>query len=74
MSTNYSNLQNGSDIRGVAVAGENPLSLGKEEAIKLSAAFGTWLASRCQKSENELKISVGQDHRRVPERSCRHRS
>ena len=46
MSTNYSNLQNGSDIRGVAVAGEKPLSLGKEEAIKLSAAFGTWLASK----------------------------
>lgn len=63
MSTNYSNLQNGSDIRGVAVAGENPLSLGKEEAIKLSAAFGTWLASKCQKSEKELKISVGHDSR-----------
>ena len=43
MKRDYSGLQNGSDIRGVAIEGENPRTLGPEEAFCLSAAFGKWL-------------------------------
>ena len=56
MSTNYSNLQNGSDIRGVAVAGEKPLSLGKEEAIKLSAALEHGLPPNAKNQKRSLKF------------------
>lgn len=35
----YSKLQNGSDIRGVALAGDEEVNLGREEAARLSAAL-----------------------------------
>jgi len=63
MKRDYSNLQNGSDIRGVAMAGSSPVNLGAEEASRLSAAFGKWLAAKNRKSESSLKISIGHDSR-----------
>ena len=63
MKRDYSGLQNGSDIRGVAIEGENPRTLGPEEAFCLSAAFGKWLSDRCGKAPAELKIAVGHDSR-----------
>lgn len=53
-------LQNGSDLRGVAmdgIEGEN-INLGKEEAVLFGYAFASWL----NKSKN-LKIAVGMDSR-----------
>ena len=50
MKRDCSGLQNGSDIRGVAIEGENPRTLGPEEAFCLSAAFGKWLSDRCGKA------------------------
>lgn len=63
MKRDYSGLQNGSDIRGVAIEGENPRTLGPEEAFRLSAAFGKWLSDRCGKAPAEMKIAVGHDSR-----------
>lgn len=63
MKRDYSNLQNGSDIRGVAMEGSSPVNLGREEAARLSAAFGKWLAAKNKKSESSLKISIGHDSR-----------
>lgn len=59
----YSVLQNGSDIRGVALPGERPVNLGIEETVRLSAAFGKWLSQKCSKPEVKLKVSVGHDSR-----------
>lgn len=63
MAKDYRKLQNGSDIRGVALAGENPVTLGREEAVNLSAAFGRWLAEKSRKPAESLKVSVGHDSR-----------
>lgn len=61
----YRKLQNGSDIRGVAIAGEEnePLNLGAEEAYRLTAAFALWLSEKKKKKLSELTISVGRDSR-----------
>ena len=43
---NYSKLQNGSDIRGVALEGKEEVNLGKEETLRLTASWlpaATWL-------------------------------
>ncbi len=59
----YSKLQNGSDIRGVAMEGAEPVNLGREEAARLTAAFVLWLAEKSQKPVKNLTISVGHDSR-----------
>ncbi|MFR6412299.1 MAG: hypothetical protein ACLUNX_09485 [Angelakisella sp.] len=54
----YSKLQNGSDIRGVAlplVAAE-PVNLTEEAAGQIGRAFATWLVERCGKPAEELRI------------------
>ena len=61
----YSKLQNGSDIRGVAlplVAAE-PVNLTEEAAGQIGRAFAAWLAERCGKPAEELRIAVGRDSR-----------
>lgn len=63
----YSKLQNGSDIRGVALAGKEEVNLGKEEAARLTAAFARWLSQKLGKPISELKISVGHDSRLTAE-------
>jgi len=61
----WQRLQNGSDIRGVAldgVAGE-AVNLTPEVAYKLGQAFVTWLAKQVNKSASDLVVSVGRDSR-----------
>lgn len=62
---NYKKLQNGSDIRGVAlegVAGES-VNLTATGASELSAAFALWLSGRIGKKPSQLKVAIGRDPR-----------
>ena len=63
MNRDYSKLQNGSDIRGVALPGDEEVNLGRKEAIRLSIAFARWLSEKHRKDESKIKISVGHDSR-----------
>lgn len=58
-------LQNGSDIRGVALDGVpgEAVNLTPEVAYRLGQAFVTWLAEKVAKSPETLLISVGRDSR-----------
>ncbi len=61
----WQRLQNGSDIRGVAldgVAGET-VNLTPEVAYKLGQAFVTWLTKKVNKPAADLVVSVGRDSR-----------
>ena len=61
----YSKLQNGSDIRGVATEGfpgEIP-NLTSTEAIRIAKGFLLWLCEKTNKVPADLKISIGRDHR-----------
>lgn len=65
MGFNYKKLQNGSDIRGIAldgVQGEN-VNLGREETFRLTRGFVLWLSDKTRKEPDELRISVGHDSR-----------
>ena len=69
MGFDYKKLQNGSDIRGVAmdgVAGES-VNLGKEETFRLTRGFALWLSEKLEKPVESLKISVGHDSRLTAE-------
>lgn len=58
-------LQNGNDIRGVAmegVKGEN-VNLTPETVRKLASSFCLWLSKKTGVPLNELKVSVGNDSR-----------
>lgn len=58
-------LQNGSDVRGVAlegVEGEN-VNLTDPIAVKIGYAFVEWLSKKTGKAAGELKIGVGRDSR-----------
>jgi len=58
-------LQNGSDIRGIAlegVEGETP-NLGTDEAKLLSLGFLLWLSQKTGKKPEDLTISIGRDPR-----------
>lgn len=61
----YSRLQNGSDIRGVALEGvENEhVNLDEEAAERLARGFLYWLTLTAEKNPEELTISVGRDPR-----------
>jgi phosphomannomutase len=62
---NWQQLQNGSDIRGVAldgVAGE-AVNLTPEVTTILGQAFVSWLAKKVDKPAADLIISIGQDSR-----------
>jgi len=61
----YLKLQNGSDIRGVAIEGiegENP-NLTAREAECIGQSFAHWLAARQGKEPGELKLATGRDPR-----------
>jgi phosphomannomutase len=65
LSHEWQRLQNGSDIRGVAlegVAGES-VNLTPEVAYRLGQAFVSWLSTRLSKATTELIVSVGRDSR-----------
>ena len=59
---NYSALQNGSDIRGIAMENETgAVNLTVNEVRHLAAAFADWLKGKTGKSS--LKVAVGRDSR-----------
>ena len=64
-SFNWKKLQNGSDMRGVAIAGvENEaVNLTPDVTAILGKAFVCWLAGKLGKTATELIISVGRDSR-----------
>lgn len=61
----YSKLQNGSDIRGVAIDGVpgETVNLNKETTMRLAKAFLYWLTSKTGKDPASLTISIGRDPR-----------
>ncbi|MCK4503687.1 MAG: hypothetical protein KAU22_11690 [Desulfuromonadales bacterium] len=58
-------LQNGSDIRGVAITGVagQPVTLHVPIVRSIGFAFAEWLSERLGKPVSQLKISVGTDSR-----------
>ena len=62
---NWKQLQNGSDIRGVALEGipDEQVNLTTEGANTLGKAFVSWLVKQTDKPAKELSISVGRDSR-----------
>lgn len=65
MERNLRKLQNGSDIRGVAMEGilGEAVNLDQETAARLTAGFLHWLAQKTGKAEDALTISIGRDSR-----------
>jgi phosphomannomutase len=61
---NWKKLQNGSDIRGVAIDGVKgePVNLTPQVVFRLGQAFVYWLKSKSNKSRG-LTVSVGRDSR-----------
>jgi len=61
----YKKLQNGSDIRGVAMEGieGEAVNLTEQAASNLAYAFALWLAQNTGKKIEELTIAVGTDSR-----------
>ncbi|MDO4479111.1 MAG: phosphomannomutase/phosphoglucomutase [Lachnospiraceae bacterium] len=60
----YLKLQNGSDVRGIAITSENgEANLHEEEARTIAHAFVGFLANKCGKKPEELKIGIGHDSR-----------
>lgn len=61
----YSRLQNGSDIRGVALEGVpgEPVNLDRTAAGRLARGFLFWLCHTTGKEASQLTISVGRDPR-----------
>ena len=61
----YMKLQNGSDVRGIALEGieGEHVNLTPEIAIYIAAAFAEYLGEKCGKETAELTISVGHDSR-----------
>ena len=62
---NWKKLQNGSDIRGVAVDGvpNEPVNLTPEIVQLLGQAFTAWLAQKLSKPTTDLQMAVGRDSR-----------
>ena len=58
-------LQNGSDVRGIAVAGvaDEPVNLTAEAVNRIASGFVDFLTKKCGKKAQELKIAVGHDSR-----------
>ena len=58
-------IQNGSDVRGVAVAGVEgqPITLRDPIVRAIGFAFAQWLSERLGKPIDQLKVSVGHDSR-----------
>ncbi len=60
----WKKLQNGSDIRGVAIARDNEkVNLTAETAYILGAVFVEWLSKKSGVSTNSIKIALGTDSR-----------
>lgn len=65
LNSHWKALQNGSDIRGVAIEGVEgqPVNLTDEVVERIAAAFGAWLIKKIDKNPNELRVSIGTDSR-----------
>lgn len=63
--TEWQQLQNGSDIRGVALEGVAGESVNLTPAItyQLGQGFATWLAKKIEKETADLVVSIGRDSR-----------
>ncbi len=61
----YSKLQNGSDIRGIAIAGVpgEAVNLDRDTAARLAKGFLYWLSAKTGKDPASLTISIGRDPR-----------
>ena len=61
----YTRLQNGSDVRGIAMEGVpgETVNLTPEIAADIAAAFADWLAGRLEKPAEQLRIGIGHDSR-----------
>ena len=64
-SIDWKKLQNGSDIRGVALEGvaDETVNLTPDVAKTLGNAFAQWLSQKAKKSTTELTIAIGRDSR-----------
>jgi hypothetical protein len=64
-SINWATLQNGSDIRGVALEGVagQAVNLTPEVVTILGKAFATWLSAELERPLDELTIAIGRDSR-----------
>ena len=62
---NWNKLQNGSDIRGIAIDGvpNEQVNLTPEIAKIIGQALVGWLSQKINKPSNQLKIGVGRDSR-----------
>ena len=58
-------LHNGSDVRGVAVAGVEgePVTLTAEAVNRIASGFVKFLTDKLNKSADALKITIGNDSR-----------
>jgi phosphomannomutase len=61
----WSKLQNGSDIRGIALKGVEgqDINLDSENVARIGAAFIIWLSEKTGIDKKDLKISIGNDSR-----------
>jgi phosphomannomutase len=62
---NWTKLQNGSDIRGIALEGvpDEKVNLTPEIALILGQAFVSWLVRKVHKPAEKLIIAIGRDSR-----------
>jgi phosphomannomutase len=65
MSDKWFKLQNGSDIRGVAMDGieGESINLTSMEAEKIAMAYVKWLSNNLQTPKDQFKIAIGMDSR-----------
>lgn len=65
MDQTWMKLQNGSDVRGVALEGVEgePVTLTPEIVRPIGTAFAHWLADKKGKPVSDLKVAVGHDSR-----------
>ncbi|MDD4797739.1 MAG: phosphomannomutase/phosphoglucomutase [Eubacteriales bacterium] len=61
----WTSLQSGSDVRGVALEGlaNQPITFGPDEAQTIAGVYALWMAEQCGKAVTGLKIAVGRDCR-----------
>ncbi len=72
--SNYFKLQNGSDVRGVALEGVEgeSVNLTYKETYYLAISFANWLAGKLNRPVETLKIAVGCDSSLALNPSKRH--
>ncbi|MHB1483674.1 MAG: phosphohexomutase domain-containing protein [Saccharofermentanales bacterium] len=65
LANKWAKLQNGSDIRGVAIEGVEgePVNLTKDAVYFISSAFVEWLSRRTGKKPGQLRLAIGTDSR-----------